>query len=85
MNHETFSRTSVSLMNLQFSFRTPDPCLPTPPERFHLGYRGTSLVRNTNPPKTTLGPWAEAYSRVLARGVRFRMSEALLYVATSTP
>ena len=22
----------------------------------HLGYRGTSLIRNTNPPRTTIGP-----------------------------
>ena len=43
--------------------------------------RGTGVPRpseNTTPPRTPLGPYAQAYSRVLG-GVRFIMSEVPLY------
>ena len=32
------------------------------------GYRGTSLIRNRPPPRTTLGTWAYAFCRVLGGG-----------------
>ena len=29
---------------------------------------GTSLIRNSHAPRTTIGPWAKAYCRVLGGG-----------------
>ena len=34
-----------------------------------LSYRGTSLIRNTHPPKTTRCPYLKGYCRVLRGGV----------------
>jgi len=31
-------------------------CLPLRAVRFHLRYRGTSLIRNTHPQRITIGP-----------------------------
>ena len=31
-------------------------------------YRGTSLIRNRTPPRTTTGPWAQPYYMVLGSG-----------------
>ena len=42
-----------------------------------VGYRGTSLTRNTHPPRITLGPLALGYCRVL-RGGGVLMSEVAL-------
>ena len=28
-----------------------------------MPYRGTSLIRNTHPPRITIGPWAWGYCR----------------------
>ena len=36
----------------------------------HGRYRGTSLIRNSPPPRTTIGSWAQSYCRVL-RGPGF--------------
>ena len=41
-------------------------------------YRSTSLIRKAHPPRITLGPYAQAYCRVLGGG-RFLMSEAPIY------
>ena len=35
---------------------------------FLTPYRGTSLIRITHPPRITIGPWAQAYCRVLRGG-----------------
>ena len=32
-------------------------------------YRGTSLIRNAHPPRTTIGPLAKAYCRVVGGGI----------------
>ena len=36
------------------------------------GYRGTSLIRNAHLHRTSIGPWAWAYCRVLGGGCFFR-------------
>ena len=41
-------------------------------------YRGTWLIRNTHPPRTTIGPQAKGLCRVL-RGGGVLMSEAPLW------
>ena len=38
-------------------------------------YRGTSLTRSSNLPRTTVGPWAYAYGRVLGAGTSSTISD----------
>ena len=44
---------------------------------FKVIYRGTSLIRNTHPPRITIGPEAKGCFRVLRKGGGL-MSEVLL-------
>ena len=48
----------------------PPPPKPLPDPLFHIRkvliyHRGASLIRNSSPPRTIIGPWAQAYGGVL--------------------
>jgi len=43
----------------------------------HRGHRGTSLTRKCPPLRTTIGPYTEAYCKVLGEGVFKRRTPVL--------
>ena len=57
---------ALSLLSIDSVFGFRVTCVPR--GGLVLAYLGTILIRTPSPPRTTTGPWAQSYCRVLGEG-----------------